>query len=74
MNQGRRNFRRRFKRFNERMGNLLREWVYKRGYSLADLKKIAYALDISLDELDPTQYIDYPELYISKLIDFKNKN
>ena len=73
MNQGRRNFRRRFKRFNERMGNLMREWVYKT-VSLADLKKIAYALDISLDELDPTQYIDYPELYISKLIEFKNTN
>ena len=52
----------------------MREWVYKRGYSLADLKKIAYALDTSLDELDPTQYIDYPELYISKLIEFKNTN
>ena len=54
--------------------NLKREWVYQRGYSLADLKKIAYALDISLDQLDPTQYIDYPELYISKLIEFKSKN
>ena len=54
--------------------NLKREWVYQRGYSLADLKKIVYALDISLDQIDPTQYIDYRELYISKLIKFKSNN
>ena len=56
-----------------KFSNLKREYVYQKGYGLADLKNIAYALDISLDELDPTQYIDYPELYISKLIEFKNK-
>ena len=54
--------------------NLKREWIYQRGYSLADLKKIVYALDISLDQIDPTQYIDYRELYISKLIKFKSNN
>ena len=54
--------------------NLKREWVFQRGNNLDDLKKIAYAMYYSLDELDPMRYTHKPELYMNKLIEFKDKN
>ena len=56
------------------LSNLKKEWVFQRVYNLDDLKKIAYTIDCSLDELDPMRCTHKPELYMSKLIEFKNKN